>query len=796
MAAKGKNKRRQNRNLMNDVDTRSLRVIFGVIFLVLTLFSFAALASYIFTWRHDVSLLTNEAASAIGTDVSNIAGVLGFKWAHLLFAKLFGLGAFAVPIFLGAITIAFFRIKSVNLLKVLILSFTGSVILSVLCAFIFGMVSKTALFGNGAGGSYGHFINDFLHQNIGSIGTGGVLFVAVLLWAMLCSKRVAIWFDDLIFNMSHRKVEEQPIDDEPEPMESKYDDSFKFDTDGDDAIIPEQEYAEDEIPDSDILKEPSSPDPIEDDINVGFEVEIEASEKEEDFLAQMSEDEQQRLFDPRLDLPKYQAPSLSLLDDYSDRWYEVSREELEKNKNKIVKALANYNIKVVGITAQMGPTVTLYKIKLDDGMKVAQVRSREEDIALALGKLGVRIVVLADAIGIEVPNEKMSVVPLKALLSSEQFKSAKMELPMALGITVTNEPFFLDLAKLPHLLVAGATGTGKSVGLNVIINSLIFSKHPTEMKLVVVDPKEVEFSLYANLDKHFLAKLPDEEDAIITDTKKVIKTMNSLCQEMDDRYSLMKLANVRHISDYNKAFLARKLNPMKGHKFMPYIVVIIDEFADLIMTAGREIEQPLGRLAQKARAIGIHLIFATQRPTTTVITGNMKSNFNTRISFKVNSSVDSKTILDATGANRLIGRGDMLVLQNDLVRVQCALIDTDEIKRVVKFISDQRGLAEPYPLPYVEESTNEESGSEVDMTKRDSYFEEAAKLIVQYQIGSTSLLQRKFNVGYARAGRLMDQLEAAGVVGPQNGSKARDVLINDFDTLDRLFDSLNHATIM
>jgi len=507
------------------------------------------------------------------------------------------------------------------------------------------------------------------------------------------------------------------------------------------------------------------------------------------------EDEDNQNYDPRLDLPRYELPPTSLLFDYRDKWYDVTREELEKNKQRIVDALDSYKIKVTRITAKMGPTVTLYKIHLADGVKIAQVRRLEEDIAISLGAKGVRVVTLLDSVGIEVANEKPSVVALKAIINSPQFKAANMELPLAMGITVTNEPFFLDLAKMPHLLVAGATGMGKSVGLNAIIASLLYTKHPAEMKLVLVDPKKVELSLYAKLEKHFLAALPDAEDAIITDTKKVVNTLKSLCIEMESRYDLLKMADVRQIKEYNEKFLSRHLNPNNGHKFLPYIVVIIDEFADLLMTAGREIEEPIARLAQKARAVGIHLVIATQRPTTDIITGTIKANFNSRIAFKVNSSVDSKTIIDATGANRLIGRGDMLVIHPgaDLTRVQCALIDTEEIKSIVKFVSDQRGYTQPFQLPeYVDETEEGTTIGATDLHKRDACFEDAAKLVVQYQQGSTSMIQRKLGLGYARAGKIMDQLEAAGIVGPQEGSKTRTVLVTDFDTLDRIFESLNH----
>jgi len=470
-------------------------------------------------------------------------------------------------------------------------------------------------------------------------------------------------------------------------------------------------------------------------------------------------------------------------------------EELEKNKTKIVTVLGHYKIKVVAITAKMGPTVTLYKIHLADGMKISQVRSREEDIALSLGAKGVRVVTLIDSVGIEVANENPSLVPLKSILNDPKFKSTNMELPLAMGITVTNEPFFLDLAKMPHLLIAGATGMGKSVGLNCIITSLLYTKHPAELKFVMVDPKKVELSPYSKLDKHFLAKISDESEAIITDTRKVVNTLKSLCIEMEDRYDLLKMADLRHIRDYNNKFLNRRLNPQKGHKFLPYIVVVIDEFADLLVTAGKEIEEPIARLAQQARAVGIHLVIATQRPTTDIITGTIKANFNSRIAYKVNASIDSRTILDTTGANRLIGRGDMLVMYpgEDIVRVQCAFVDAHEILAVTSEISSQQGYDHEFYLPEVSDEEESSGGNDygVNLKNRDALFEDAAKIVVMSQQGSTSLIQRKLEIGYARAGRIIDQLEAAGIVGPFGGSKARDVLVSDLATLDIILETLD-----
>ena len=521
-----------------------------------------------------------------------------------------------------------------------------------------------------------------------------------------------------------------------------------------------------------------------------------AADDEEDFLKDIPKETAAALFDPRLDLSNYKAPTVSLLDDYRDKWYEVPRDELEKNNRKIVKTLSDYKIGIEKIYARTGPTVTLYEIVPSAGVRISQIKRLEDDIALSLAARGVRIIAPipgTNAVGIEVANDKPSIVPMKSVLEDPKFKNANYDLPIVLGRTISNEAMTFDLAKMPHLLVAGATGQGKSVGLNAILTSLLFTKHPSEMKLVLVDPKKVELSLYQKIEKHFLAKLPDAEDAIITDTQKVVYTLRSLCIEMDGRYDLLKLAKVRNIKEYNEKFLSRRLNPLKGHRFLPFIVVVIDEFADLLMTAGREVEEPIARLAQLARAIGIHLVIATQRPTTNIITGLIKANFPARVAFRVISNIDSRTILDTTGANQLVGRGDMLISTGgDLTRVQCAFVDTHEIERITDHIGNQQGYPSAHYLPeYTGEDGDAGGIGEVDLGKRDKMFEEAARLIVQYQQGSTSLIQRRMNLGYNRAGRIMDQLEAAGIVGPSEGSKARQVLVTDFNTLDRILASLN-----
>jgi S-DNA-T family DNA segregation ATPase FtsK/SpoIIIE len=782
---------------LSSSDARVMRILLGFIFLALTIFTVVALVSYIFTWTSDQSLLRDpQVLSSAAEEASNSGGRIGLIWADFLISKLFGLGAFAIPFFFGAVSIACFRLRKINLLRLLMVSLIGAIVISLILAYVLGFTKYEYFLGNGLGGSYGRHAVAWLISMLGNIGAGCVLMILLLLWLVLLSKKVALRFDDLMWDVANRPRREKSItiaeDAETEAAEEQVPDDSDYDP-----AYPELQHdvVTEVIPNSDSFSQEAAEPvtPIESDNPDDVIIKIEGSDH--DFIRNLTEEEKSRLFDPRLDLPDYRNPSLSLLDDYRDKWHTVSMEELEKNKTKIVTVLGHYKIKVVAITAKMGPTVTLYKIHLADGMKISQVRSREEDIALSLGAKGVRVVTLIDSVGIEVANENPSVVPLKSILNDPKFKSTDMELPLAMGITVTNEPFFLDLARMPHLLIAGATGMGKSVGLNCIITSLLYTKHPAELKFVMVDPKKVELSLYAKLDKHFLAKIPDESEAIITDTRKVVNTLKSLCVEMEDRYDLLKMADLRHIRDYNRKFLNRRLNPQKGHKFLPYIVVVIDEFADLLVTAGKEIEEPIARLAQQARAVGIHLVIATQRPTTDIITGTIKANFNSRIAYKVNASIDSRTILDTPGANRLIGRGDMLVMYpgEDIVRVQCAFVDAHEILAVTRDISAQQGYDHEFYLPEVSDEEESSGGNEygVNLKNRDALFEDAAKIVVMAQQGSTSLIQRKLEIGYARAGRIIDQLEAAGIVGPFGGSKARDVLVSDLATLDIILETLD-----
>ena len=790
----------------------ALRLVSGLFSLVMGIFTLVALFSYLFTWAEDQSLLNRNDVWTSFVPVENGGGKIGFFWAKLLFSDLFGLGALIIPfLFLG---LAFYclKLKKVNLLKLFFITVYGAIILSIAFSYIFSFTSVNDLFGSGVGGSYGYFVNRWLISMLGATGAGAVIGVFTIVWLILISYKFVGWINGglaAIFNRP-KKVSD------PLSSSTISDDISDVAAETDSATVavptpiptpsPEPDYAsgiEMEIiqadrpvaPADDIASEGDELgeyDPNEDDTLTLDDV----ADDEEDFLKDIPKETAAALFDPRLDLSNYKAPTVSLLDDYRDKWYEVPRDELEKNNRKIVKTLSDYKIGIEKIYARTGPTVTLYEIVPSAGVRISQIKRLEDDIALSLAARGVRIIAPipgTNAVGIEVANDKPSIVPMKSVLEDPKFKNANYDLPIVLGRTISNEAMTFDLAKMPHLLVAGATGQGKSVGLNAILTSLLFTKHPSEMKLVLVDPKKVELSLYQKIEKHFLAKLPDAEDAIITDTQKVVYTLRSLCIEMDGRYDLLKLAKVRNIKEYNEKFLSRRLNPLKGHRFLPFIVVVIDEFADLLMTAGREVEEPIARLAQLARAIGIHLVIATQRPTTNIITGLIKANFPARVAFRVISNIDSRTILDTTGANQLVGRGDMLISTGgDLTRVQCAFVDTHEIERITDHIGNQQGYPSAHYLPeYTGEDGDAGGIGEVDLGKRDKMFEEAARLIVQYQQGSTSLIQRRMNLGYNRAGRIMDQLEAAGIVGPSEGSKARQVLVTDFNTLDRILASLN-----
>lgn len=772
MAKKKETRKRESKQY--DIVT----IVFALFFALIAIFTFISLVSYIFSWSNDQSLINNPNFLNQSVRAFNGGGKLGFLWSDLLISKWFGLGAFIFPVYFALLSIYCFKLKRFSILKITALSIFGAIVFSLLFSFIFSFTPFNAWLGNGAGGSYGYYLTEWLIAMLGATGTGLLIIFLLLVWIVSLPGRISNRFLSLFGRKDRSDISVDIVEDSD--LAKEYE--LKSVVFGD---IIEEEPEKENIP-------------VKDDRDRGGDVDVDVVEMEilnpeEDFTTKYTEEQLKTLFDPRLDLPNYKAPPLNLLNDYKDRVFSVSHEELEKNKAKIVRTLSDYKIGVSRIGVRIGPTVTLYEIVPAPGVRVAQIKRLEEDIALSLAARGVRVVTLVgtNAIGIEVANEKPSIVSMLSMLDDPKFKSTKYDLPVVMGRTISNEALFFDLAKMPHLLVAGATGQGKSVGLNAILTSLLYKKHPSELKLVLIDPKKVELSLYMKLEKHFLAMLPDAEEPIITDTQKVIYTLKSLCQEMDTRYDLLKMAHVRNIKEYNEKFLSRRLNPQKGHKYLPYIVVVIDEFADLLMTAGREIEEPIARLAQLARAIGIHLVIATQRPTTNIITGTIKANFPARIAFRVISSIDSKTILDQTGANQLIGLGDMLISTgSELTRVQCAFIDTKEIEKIAEYIGAQRGYSEPFHLP---EYVGEEGGAgakDVDLGVRDKLFEEAAKIIVQYQQGSTSLIQRKMNLGYNRAGRIIDQLEAAGIVGPYEGSKARQVLVTDFTSLDRILESL------
>ena len=784
----------------------AVNLVCGLVSLAVAVFTLVSLVTYMFTWADDQSLFMNKEMFDPAVEQENGGGKLGLVWANFLVSRMFGIGAFIIPFFFFAIALHCLKFKKIKLLRFSLLSLTGCVLLSLVASFIFSFAKSDDWFGGGAGGSHGYFAISWLKNMIGGFGTGSIVGILFVVWLIFVNGKIITSFFNWVEKVTAPKPEKlaeesvESIGNEAAPAGNLFEEL--------DAEVPvtcEEAADEDVNPKSDDIKPGEEPidfeiyEPSEDkgedeepaEQEEGMELEILSVPDEIPVTQEEAEEEEIDMepFDPRLDLSSYQAPPLSLLKDYKDRWFVVTREELEKNNRQIVKTLANYKIGITKISARVGPTVTLYEIEPAPGVRVAQIKRLEEDIQLSLAAKGVRVVTLpgTKTIGIEVANEKPSTVSMLSVLEDEGFRSKNYSLPVALGMTITNEVMHFDLADMPHLLVAGATGQGKSVGLNAILTSLLYYKHPSEMKLVLVDPKKVELSLYSKLEKHFLAQLPDSDEPVITDTQKVVYTLKSLCIEMDARYDLLKLAYVRNIKEYNEKFLQRKLNPLKGHRYLPYIVVVIDEFADLLMTAGKEIEEPIARLAQLARAIGIHLVIATQRPTTSVITGNIKANFPARIAFMVRSSIDSRTILDTTGANQLIGKGDMLISKGaDITRVQCAFIDTKEVESVVDFIAAQRGYTTAHYLPeYVGEEKDEDGGvGEVDLNRRDSLFEDAAKLVVMHQQGSTSLIQRKMNLGYNRAGRIMDQLEAAGIVGPYEGSKARQVLVNDLSELD------------
>lgn len=835
-------------SVMSDEDKQSVsdrrRIIVGLCVASMTVYIAFAFISYLFTWQIDQSTLdipANKLFFNSNIVASNWSGTLGALLAQRFMYRWFGLPSFSLLLILSAIALKLLKIKSLPIGKIIKLSILYTVWLSVALGYVFHHSTFSP------GGAHGYFISEWMNSVIGKLGTGIVLMTLLFVFLSFTFdsfiNRCKVFAKSLFTsklddseltteqeNNNGETENSENIEDKQNTENEERNDGVTFvldttseqatddDTQIDDSFdnlnnftVKNTEDDNDNLNNNNnliggqsdfIITNPTqNNDEIQPDENTDNEpngdVKIEVIQNEEETLNKTKTDvEEQGPYDPTRDLENYRLPGLELLNDYEQNNTSVTEEELVANKNKIVETLNDYKVQIDKINATVGPTVTLYEIVPAKGYRISKIKSLGDDIALSLAALGIRIIAPIPGrgtIGIEVPNEKKQTVAMRTVLASKKFQESKFDLPVAIGKTITNETFTFDLTKAPHLLVAGATGQGKSVGLNAILTSLLYKKHPAQLKLVLVDPKKVELTLYKALEKYFLAKLPDAEDAIITDTQKVVNTMQSLCIEMDKRYDLLKEAGCRNIKEYNEKFINRHLNPEKGHHYMPYIVVVIDEFADLIMTAGKEVELPIARLAQLARAIGIHLIVATQRPTTNVITGLIKANFPARIAFKVMSMIDSRTILDAPGANQLIGRGDMLIAMggSEMTRVQCAFVDTPELERIMQHIEQQQSYTCAYELPeYTPEGSEGGNLEDVDLSKRDSMFEEAARIIVINQQGSTSLIQRKFSIGYNRAGRIMDQLEAAGIVGPYQGSKARDVLIPDEISLDRLLETL------
>jgi len=766
-----------------------IKFLIGIILFGVAVYLLVAFIAFLFWWKTDLSLARDQILSGPDIQVRNWSGKLGVMLSEFFITSGFGLGAFFIPLIIASAGLKLLEFPKIRFWKLTLVFAFASIILSLLLGYLFGLAH--GFLGSGPGGAQGYLAVQWLNAFMGKPGTGILLLISTVIYlVVIIGIHPDILKNKLSFLTVKRKTEatvaetekeaednvkteviteEVPSQPDYDYNENHYEELIPVNHGG--SIIHDFENEEEMIPGPD----------------ENIPINITKAEAGE----QLSDEEVERImenYDPRLDLPRYKFPPVSLLKEHKSSSSFDNKEVIE-NKENIVKTLADHKIPIKYISATVGPTVTLYEVVPERGVRLARIKSLENDIALNLSALGIRIIAPIPGrgtVGIEVPNKNPEIVSMRSLITSRAFQESKYELALALGRTITNEPYIADLTKMPHLLVAGATGQGKSVGINAIITSLLYKKHPAEVKFVLIDPKRVELPLYAKIERHFLAKLPGEEEAIITDTQKVINTLNSLCIEMDNRLELLKAAQARNIKEYNEKFILRKLNPNKGHRYMPYIVLIIDEFADLIMTAGREIEGPIGRLAQLARAIGIHLIISTQRPSTNIITGFIKANFPTRIAFRVFSSVDSRTILDATGADRLVGRGDMLISAGaEPERVQCAFIDTPEIEALTEFIGSQQGYADAMHLPeYIADSQAGEQ--KLSPGERDPMFDEAARLVVQHQQGSTSLIQRKLSIGYNRAGRIIDQLEAAGIVGPSEGSKAREVLVTDIMTLEQI----------
>jgi S-DNA-T family DNA segregation ATPase FtsK/SpoIIIE len=762
-----------------------LKVALGIIIAGFGILLFISFVSYLFTWKSDQSFEWSRVFSEPEYRVENWSGKLGAYFSNLFINRWFGIASFSVPILLFLIGLRLMKVKTGDLFRTIRITVIGLLLLSIWLGFVLG--DLYGLLGSGLGGKHGLYMSKWLTAFAGFLGAFLILISVTVIWMVFSFRNSLNWISRL---MSVRVKIPRSFSNHNAPGSMKVGKEPVTGTDGYNDLVFETEFNRHERQGKSVNIPESEPSEEEVELLVEKPDESSASAEIAADKFEMLED-----YDPTLDLPQYKMPDIDLLEKHDTENSTVTNEELVSNKNKIVETLSNYKIQIDKIKATIGPTVTLYEIVPAPGVRISRIKSLEDDIALSLAALGIRIIAPMPGkgtIGIEVPNQNPEIVSMRSVLSSRKFQDNNFELPVAMGKTISNETYVFDLAKMPHLLLAGATGQGKSVGLNCIITSLLYKKHPSQLKFVLIDPKRVELTAYTSLEKHYLAKIPDAEEVIITDTKKVIYTLNSLTIEMDQRYQLLEKAAVRNIREYNHKFIKRQLNPEKGHRYLPYIVVIVDEFADLIMTAGKEVETPLARLAQLARAIGIHLVIATQRPTTNIITGVIKANFPARIAFRVTSMIDSRTILDSPGANQLVGRGDMLFAPgSDMIRIQCAFIDVPETDAITRFISAQRGFPTALYLPeFVDENGNSEIG-EIDLSKKDNLFNDAARLVVIHQQGSTSLIQRKFSIGYNRAGRIMDQLEAAGIVGPPDGSKPRQVFFPDEYNLEQFLNSLN-----
>ena len=769
--------------------SRQSQTVIGSFLLFFSLFLFVAFVSFFSNWGEDQSIIyefTNTTAKG-----KNLLGKVGANLSHFFIYKGFGLGAFIVPylLFLSGL-FWLFKTKFSRI----IISYNWGLLSMVWISISLGFLKKSSPL---LSGITGYEINEYLELFIGRTGLGIILLFLMISYIII---RFKITPELLIKKFKSKRTEKNSVFTTVKDSEISQDDKSEFELSVENLQPTIQKHSEVSTVSEKIIKKTEDPTLIKDIKELDtVEIDVEELTEEENVTENLSKKLVKDFgeFDPTLELGNFKFPTLNLLKQYNES-ISIDPEELEANKNRIVETLKNYKIGIAEIKATVGPTITLYEIVPEAGIRISKIKNLEDDIALSLSALGIRIIAPIPGkgtIGIEVPNKKSTIVSMHSVISSKKFQESSMELPIALGKTISNETFVVDLAKMPHLLMAGATGQGKSVGLNAVLTSLLYKKHPAEVKFILVDPKKVELTLFNKIERHYLAKLPDVEEAIITDTTKVVHTLNSLCIEMDTRYDLLKAAMVRNIKEYNIKFKKRKLNPNDGHRFLPYIVLVIDEFADLIMTAGKEVETPIARLAQLARAIGIHLIVATQRPSVNVITGIIKANFPARVAFRVTSKIDSRTILDAGGADQLIGRGDMLIsLGSELIRLQCAFIDTPEVEKITDYIGNQRAYPEAFLLPeYVGDAEGGTSGADLD--DRDSMFEEAARVIVQHQSGSTSLIQRKLKLGYNRAGRIIDQLEAARIVGPFEGSKARQVLIRDEMALEEVLRNLNNPNL-